>query len=169
MEKPNTDDKISKLSFAKMLLEYMDKLDTYEELRRVKHVLDSPYSKSTGVTFKQVNDLYKVLDNSEDIEMALDMHTSAGIEMTKENFRLIGRVVTSGKDGHEEINLDDQVLEVMWAVFDKDNSGGLSRKEFLKNMKRSVNFGVRKSKTDTGLWRLFESALECGKEKLFGK
>ena len=57
------------------------------------------------------------------------------------------------------------MLEVMWAVFDTDGSGGLSYKEFLRALKKRANFGVNKPK-DTGLWRLFHSVATCSKGRV---
>jgi hypothetical protein len=84
-----SDEKITKLSFAKMLLEYMESADTYKELERVKKVLVHHNKKSEGVSFEQINQLYKVLACADDIEMSLDMHTSAKIELSKDTFKHI--------------------------------------------------------------------------------
>ena len=97
--------------------------------------------------------LYTVLSNIDDIEMSLDMHTSAGIELSKDTFKHVAHVVANE-------NIDDATLEVMWAVFDIDNSGGLSNKEFLKQIKGKASFGLEESK-DTGFWRLISSLWTC--------
>jgi len=152
------DDKITKLSFAKMLLEYMESADTYKELERVKKVLVHYNKKSDGVTFEQINKLYKVLACADDIEMSLDMHTSAKIELSKDTFKHIAWVVA-------EERIDDNTLDIMWAVFDEDGSGGLSNREFLRQVKNRASFGLDKP-TDTGLWRLFHAAWACSKEKV---
>lgn len=152
-ERPNTDDKISKLSFAKMLLEYVESADTYVELERVKKYLNNAGLRKEGVSFAQVESLYNVLSNIDDIEMSLDMHTSAGIELSQETFRHVAHVVANE-------NIDESTLEVMWAVFDADGSGGLSNKEFLKQIKGKASFGLEESK-DTGFWRLISSVWTC--------
>ena len=157
-EEPNKDDRISKLSFAKMLLEYMEYADTYKELERVKKYLKNYNKKSDGVTFQQINQLYKVLACADDIEMSLDMHTSAKIELSKETFKHIAWVVAKER-------IDDNTLDVMWAVFDEDGSGGLSNREFLRQVKNRASFGLDKP-TDTGLWRLFHAVWACSKEKV---
>jgi Ca2+-binding EF-hand superfamily protein len=152
-ERPNSEGKISKLSFAKMLLEYVENADTYVELDRVKKYLSNAKSKKEGISYSQVESLYTVLSNIDDIEMSLDMHTSAGIELSKDTFKHVAHVVA------DEI-IDDATLDVMWAVFDVDNSGGLSNKEFLKQIKGKASFGLEESK-DTGFWRLISSLWTC--------
>lgn len=152
-ERPSCEGKISKLSFAKMLLEYVENADTYVELDRVKKYLNNANSKKEGISYSQVESLYTVLSNIDDIEMSLDMHTSAGIEVSKDTFKHVAHVVA-------DENIDDATLEVMWAVFDIDNSGGLSNKEFLKQIKGKASFGLEESK-DTGFWRLIYSVWTC--------
>merc|ERR1711970_1134522 len=136
----------------------MEHANTYNELERIRTIMDQPTKRAFGVTFSQVESLYRVLACIDDIEMALDMHTSAGIELSKETFKHVAFVVS------QEV-IDDDVLDVMWAVFDQDGSGGLSNKEFLRAIKGRASFGLDKPK-DTGLWRLFHSVYACSKEKI---
>ena len=60
-ERPSGEGKISKLSFAKMLLEYVENADTYVELDRVKKYLNNANSKKEGISYSQVESLYTVL------------------------------------------------------------------------------------------------------------
>lgn len=156
-QNPNKQDKISKMAFAKMLLAYIERTESsFEELNRIKTLLDEPFRRCSGVTFEQVESLFLVLSYVEDIEMALDMHTSAGIELGKETFKHVAKVVANQE-------IDETVLNVMWAVFDVDGSGGLSNKEFLKTIKSRVSFGLDKPK-DTGFWRLINAVYGCSAE-----
>lgn len=157
-ENPDEQDRISKISFAKMLLTYIDRKDTFLELERVKRILEHPGRRSEGVTFDQVNSLFKVLSYIEDIEMALDMHMAAGRDIDKETFRHVSWVVAKEK-------LDDKCIDVMWAVLDQDASGGLSHKEFIRTIKARSAFGLDTPK-DTGLWRFFSSVWVCSLKKV---
>lgn len=75
------------------LLAYIERIDanSASEFNRCKKVLKElhrkPNSYSDGVTFKEVEGLFRFLSCVEDIEMALDMHTSANVELTKKEFK----------------------------------------------------------------------------------
>lgn len=163
-EKPNSEDKISKISLANMLLAYIERTDTrIHVFERCKKVLAStgtgkPMRKSKGVEFKEVEKLFSFLSCVEDIEMALDMHTSAGVELTKNEFMHVAHVVCKA-------DLDPNVVDVVYAVFDVDGSGGLSHKEFLKTIKARASYGLDKPK-DTGLWRFIHSVFACTSQKI---
>ena len=90
--------------------------------------------------------------------MALEMHTAAGKDLDKKTFKHVAIVVAN-----EE--LDSTVIDVVWAVLDQDESGGLSHKEFIKTVKARTAFGLDTPK-DTGLWNFFFAAYHCGKRKI---
>jgi len=157
-ENPDENDRISKISFAKMILCYIERASTFSEMERLKRILTHPYRKSQGVTFKQVDSLFRVLGHIDDIEMALEMHTAAGKDLDQKTFKHVAIVVAN-----EE--LDSTVIDVVWAVLDEDESGGLSYKEFIKTVKARTAFGLDTPK-DTGLWNFFYAAYHCGKRKV---
>ena len=94
---PNRNDKISMLSLCHLLLAYVEKPSAGgSELTRCKKILQENGIKATkrsdGVSFTEVEELFNFLSCVDDIEMALDMHTSADVELTKKEF-------TAGKTG----------------------------------------------------------------------
>lgn len=163
-ECPDKDDKINLMSVCKMLLAYIERIDVSsgQQLARCKAVLNElghkPLKRSQGVTFEQVKMLFEFLSCIEDIEMALDMHTSANVELNKKEFRHVAFVVSN-------YNLPEKLVDAVYAVFDEDQSGGLSHQEFLKTIKSRASFGLDRPK-DTGLWRFANSLVQCGKESV---
>lgn len=60
-------------------------------------------------------------------------------------------------------NLSDRMIDVVFTVFDEDENGTLSNKEFVAVMKRRLMRGLEKPK-DTGFFRLIDAAWKCSKE-----
>jgi len=161
-ENPDSNGKINLMSVCKMLLAYIERIDVSSaaQLARCKKVLYElgykPLKRSEGVSFEEIEGLFNFLSCIEDIEMALDMHTSANVELNKKEFTHVSYVVANHK-------LDQKLVDAVYAVFDEDGSGGLSHNEFLKTIKSRASFGLDRPK-DTGLWRFFGSVFSCGKE-----
>lgn len=64
------------------------------------------------------------------------------------------------------VNLTDHLVDVVITLFDENGDAELSHKEFVLIMKRRMQRGLEKPK-DTGLIRLADAIIECGKNQLF--
>ena len=59
--------------------------------------------------------------------------------------------------------LSDHVVDVVFLVFDEDENGTLSNKEFVSVMKRRLMRGLERPK-DTGFLRMLNAVWKCARE-----
>lgn len=61
------------------------------------------------------------------------------------------------------VELSDHVIDVVFTIFDENQDGQLSNREFVGVMKNRLLRGLEKSK-DTGFVKLIHSVLKCAKD-----
>ena len=66
-----------------------------------------------------------------------------------------------------DVELSDHIISVIFTIFDEDNDGGLSNKEFISVMKNKLKRGLEKPK-DTGLFNFFAAVTKCAKQSMKG-
>lgn len=62
------------------------------------------------------------------------------------------------------VELSDHVVDVVFTLFDENDDGELSNKEFVSVMKRRMMRGLEKPK-DTGFMKLIAAAGRCAREQ----
>ena len=58
------------------------------------------------------------------------------------------------------VDMSDHLVEVIFAIFDEDGDGSLSKKEFISVMKNKLRRGLEKNK-DTGISNFFSAIVSC--------
>lgn len=62
------------------------------------------------------------------------------------------------------VNLSDHLVQVVFTLFDENNDGELSNKEFVSVIKRRMMRGLDKNK-DTGFTKLIHAIWKCAKNQ----
>ncbi|KAL4240785.1 Calcium uptake protein 1 [Mactra antiquata] len=152
------DGRISEKDFASMLLTYAgfpDKKKTIM-IRRVKKAYkDSEAAK--GISFEEYENFWKFLQNITDVDTALSFYHLAGVSIDQETLKHVAKTVV-------HVELSDHVVEVVFTLFDENDDGQLSNREFVSVMKRRLMRGLEKPK-DTGFAKLVNSVWTCTKSQ----
>jgi len=150
-------DTISERQFAEILLTYANFQNAKRNkiIKRIKTVYGDKVVKDKGVKFSDYLDFFSFLLNIRDVEMALSFHTVAGQPVDKATFKQVAKTVAS-------IELRDHLVDIVFCVFDENEDGELSNKEFVAVMKDKMFRGLNKPK-DTGFTRLLSAMVTCGK------
>ena len=61
------------------------------------------------------------------------------------------------------VTLSHHVVEVLFAIFDEDGDGALSKHEFITVMRNKLKRGLEKPK-DTGISNILSAMIQCAKE-----
>ncbi|XP_028399584.1 calcium uptake protein 1, mitochondrial-like [Dendronephthya gigantea] len=158
------DGKITEVEFADMLLTYSSFTSKKKE-RTLKRIKKTFKENSQGVTFKDYVDFFSFLRNIGDVDTALSFHTACGSDLNPETFKRVAHLVSG-------VRLQDHIVDVVFKMFDENDDGELSSKEFVSVMKTNLMRGLDKPK-DTGFTKLISAISKCAKqsvkEQLFHK
>ena len=156
--------KITEKDFAEILLLYagLSEVKCIKMLKRVKRIFkEDPVEdefvrerQAKGITFQEYLDFYKVLKYINDIDTALMFYHIAGASIDKETLVHVARTIAN-------VTLSDHIMEVIFVIFDEDDDGVLSNKEFMSVMKKRMMCSLEKSK-DTGFVKLLDAMWKCG-------
>jgi Ca2+-binding EF-hand superfamily protein len=150
------DDKISERDFAESLVAYagMSAKKKSKMLKRVKKTFkDDP----TGITYKEFLDFFQVLKFINDIDTALMFYHVAGASIDKDTLKHVASTVA-------HVDLSDHLVDVVFVLFDENDDGELSNREFVAVMKRRMMRGLEKPK-DTGFVKLITAMWTCAKNQ----
>lgn len=152
------DGKISERDFAKLLLTYAGFPDKKKGLmiRRVKKAYKNEED-AQGISFEEYENFWKFLQNIADVDTALSFYHLAGVSIDQETLKHVAKTVV-------HVELSDHVVEVVFTLFDENEDGQLSNREFVSVMKRRLMRGLEKPK-DTGFTKLLNSAWTCTKSQ----
>lgn len=145
---------IKEWEFADMLLTYSSfhEKKKVKILRKVKKIFkENPQ----GITFKDYLAFFSFMRNISEADMALSFHNAAGKAIDPETFKQVAKTVT-------DVNLSDNVVDVVYKMFDENDDGVLSHREFIVVMKNQLVRGLENPK-DTGFSRLMQAIWHCGK------
>lgn len=150
--------RISERDFASMLLTYAGFPDKKKALmiRRVKRAYKDDED-AKGVSFEEYENFWKFLQNITDVDTALSFYHVAGVSIDQETLKHVARTVV-------HVDLSDHVVEVVFTLFDENEDGQLSNREFVSVMKRRLMRGLEKPK-DIGFAKLLNSAWSCTKSQ----
>lgn len=150
------DGKIDERDFASMLLTYagFPKKKKNLMIRRVKRAVKNE-EWAVGITFDEYLNFWKFLQNIADVDTALSFYHLAGVSIDQDTLKHVARTVA-------HVELSDHVVAVVYTLFDENEDGQLSNKEFVSVMKRRLMRGLEKPK-DTGFTKLINSVWTCTK------
>ncbi|XP_046859001.1 calcium uptake protein 1, mitochondrial-like [Xenia sp. Carnegie-2017] len=156
--------KITEVEFANMLLTYSS-FTTKKKETTLKRIKKTFARSSQGVTFKDYEDFFQFLRNIGDVETALSFHTACGYHLNPEIFKRVAHLVAG-------VRLRDHIIDVVFKMFDENDDGELSSKEFVSVMKTNLMRGLDKPR-DTGFGKLVSAVAQCAKQtakdQIFGK
>ncbi|CAG5114099.1 Oidioi.mRNA.OKI2018_I69.chr2.g8170.t3.cds [Oikopleura dioica] len=111
---------ITELEFAEMLLRYTDQWDMDQQLERIQGRL----SNQEGISMEEFKSFFFFLNNLEDFATAVHYYALANQPIGPEEFHRAVKIST-GED------LSENLVNVVYAIFDKDGDRKLSHKEFI--------------------------------------
>uniref|UniRef100_A0A0N4U0Y3 Calcium uptake protein 1 homolog, mitochondrial n=1 Tax=Dracunculus medinensis TaxID=318479 RepID=A0A0N4U0Y3_DRAME len=152
--------KISEVSFAEILLLHSCLTDVKKRvmLKRVKKKFGNNSNEKTGVTLDEIYSFFCFLYYIEDVDLALNFYNIAGAAIDAELLKRVARKVTG-------CHISDHVVDIVITLFDDNQDGRLSQKEFISIMKKRMNKGLRRSR-DTRLMKLIGATNHCVVEQL---
>lgn len=150
------DGKITERDFARILLLYAGLSDA-KRVRMIKRVKKTYSEEGQGITFDEFLNFMEVLKVINDIDTALMFYHVAGASIDKETFKHVAKTVAY-------VTLSDHVVDVVFTLFDENDDGELSNKEFVSVMKRRMMRGLEKPK-DTGFVKLMSAMWKCAKNQ----
>jgi Ca2+-binding EF-hand superfamily protein len=153
------DGRITERDFAHILLLYagLNETKRVRMLKRVKKEFIEENENNKGITFEEYLDFYNVLKHINDIDTALMFYHVAGASIDKPTLKHVAKTVA-------KVSLSDHVVDVVFVLFDEDDDGELSNKEFVSVMKRRMMRGLEKPK-DTGFTKLLSAMWKCAKSQ----
>ncbi|ESP03900.1 hypothetical protein LOTGIDRAFT_110115, partial [Lottia gigantea] len=152
----NEDGKISEKDFSKALLSYAG-LPDVKRSRMIRRVKRKFKEEAKGVTFEEYYNFWLFLKSINDVDTALSFYHLAGVSIDMETFRHVAKTVA-------QVELSDYVIDIVFTLFDENNDGELSDKEFVSVMKQRLLRGLEKPK-DTGFIKLINAIGKCAKNQ----
>lgn len=144
---------ISERDFGSILLTYAG-LPGKKMKRMLKRVRKTFEGEKKGITFDDYLLFWKFLKSINDVDTALSFYHLAGVSIGRDTFQHVAKTVAMA-------DMSDHMVDVIFTLFDENNDGELSNKEFVSVMKRRVMRGLEKPK-DTGLIKLLNAVWKCG-------
>ncbi|CDS37778.1 calcium uptake protein 1 [Echinococcus multilocularis] len=148
--------RITEQAFAKSLLTYAGFSENKRRLmlRRVKNKFpEDDIETSVGITFKEFLDFTRLLRCVSELDTALTFHTLAGAAIDPATFLHVSKVVA-------HVELTPHLVDVVFTLFDENDDGQLSYKEFVQVMKNRLFRGLDKP-MDTGFIRFLNAIVYC--------
>ncbi|XP_036355976.1 calcium uptake protein 1, mitochondrial isoform X5 [Octopus sinensis] len=149
---PGPNATIKEKEFGAILLAYAGLPDN-KKVRMLKRVKKSYKDHSKGITLNEYIDFWKFLKSINDVDTALSFYHLAGVSIDKETLKHVAKTVAN-------VQLTDHLVDLVFTIFDENNDGQLSNKEFVHVMKQRVMRGLEKPK-DTGFVKLINAMMKC--------
>ncbi|KAL7647101.1 UNVERIFIED_CONTAM: hypothetical protein RMT77_002359 [Armadillidium vulgare] len=153
---PSEEGLISEADFADLLLAYggYPPNKKAKMLKRVKKAFKGENSK--GISRNDYLKFFHFLNNINDVDTALTFYHIAGASIDPTTLKHVAKTVA-------HVELSDHVVSVVFTLFDDNNDGQLSNREFVAVMKNRLQRGLEKPK-DTGFVKLILSVAKCARE-----
>uniref|UniRef100_A0A2C9JTJ8 EF-hand domain-containing protein n=1 Tax=Biomphalaria glabrata TaxID=6526 RepID=A0A2C9JTJ8_BIOGL len=143
---------ISERDFGSVLLTYAGLPDS-KKSRMLKRVRRKYKEDPKGITFEEYLAFWRFLKSINDVDTALSFYHLAGVSIDQETLKHVAKTVAM-------VELSDHVIDVVFTLFDENNDGELSNREFVSVMKRRVMRGLDQPK-DTGFVKLINAVVKC--------
>ncbi|KAF7271359.1 hypothetical protein GWI33_015716 [Rhynchophorus ferrugineus] len=150
---PDDNGKITEADFTELLLAYAGypQKKKGRMLKRVKKT-----DRSQGISKQDYLNFFHFLNNINDVDTALTFYHIAGASIDQATLKHVAKTVA-------HVDLSDHVIHVVFTIFDDNQDGQLSNKEFIAVMKNRLLRGLEKPK-DTGFVKFMHSIWKCAKE-----
>ncbi|XP_074597334.1 calcium uptake protein 1 homolog, mitochondrial-like isoform X2 [Brevipalpus obovatus] len=162
-KRPNEFGKISESKFAELLITYagFQEKKKAKVLKRIKKAYPDVEMNNAGrgITLTDYLTFHLFLQNINDVDIALTFYNIAGASIDEATFKHAARTVAN-------VNLRDHLIKVVFVLFDENQDGQLSNKEFVAVMKERLRRGLGRPK-DTGLFKLVGHVWNALKMDLF--
>jgi len=149
------DGTLSETGFADLLLAYAG-YPAKKKSKMMKRVRKEYQDNNTGISQQDYLDFFTFLNNINDVDTALTFYHIAGASIEPGTLKHVARTVA-------HVELADHLIHVVFTIFDENQDGQLSNREFVLVMKNRLMRGLEKPK-DTGFIKLIESAIKCAKQ-----
>uniref|UniRef100_A0A1X7SYK8 EF-hand domain-containing protein n=1 Tax=Amphimedon queenslandica TaxID=400682 RepID=A0A1X7SYK8_AMPQE len=147
------DGMISERDFALMILR-IGGCSEQKKKQMVKRVKKKFGPKpNPGVNFEDVKFFDRLMGCLSDIDTALGMYYAAGTSITPAELNEACKAVTGS-------SVSNHLVDVLFTIFDENNDGELSRKEFVHVLKSRNSRGLQKSR-ELGQAKLMNSVVAC--------
>lgn len=145
-------DYISEKDFAHILITYAG-YPGEKRSRMINRVRQKFNDEEKGITFEEYLNFWKFLKNVNDVDTALSFYHLAGVSIDQETLVHVAKTVAY-------VHLSEHLVDVVFTLFDENDDGQLSNKEFISVMKRRAMRGLDKPR-DTGFTRLVGAVFTC--------
>ncbi|XP_046920318.2 calcium uptake protein 1 homolog, mitochondrial isoform X1 [Dermatophagoides farinae] len=155
-ERKNPDPKtgnIAEVDFADLLVAYALFAEK-KRLRMNKRVINKfvsghNNSMTAGISLDDYLNFFRFLQHINDVDIALAIYHIAGASIDQATLKHVAKTVA-------HVNLSDHLIDVVFTIFDDDEDGQLSHKEFIAIMKERLRRGLSKPK-DTGFIQIMHT------------
>ncbi|KAK9703398.1 EF-hand domain pair [Popillia japonica] len=152
---PDENGKISESDFTELLLAYAGYPDK-KKAKMLKRVKKTFKENSRGVAKEDYLNLFHFLNNINDVDTALTFYHIAGASIDEATLKHVAKTVA-------HVELSDHIIHVVFTIFDENQDGQLSNREFIAVMKNRLLRGLEKPK-DTGFVKFMQSIVKCAKD-----
>ncbi|KAH9421892.1 calcium uptake protein 1, mitochondrial-like isoform X2 [Dermatophagoides pteronyssinus] len=144
--------KIAEIDFADLLVAYAlfsEKKRLRMNKRVMKKFVYDHNIKSSGVSFDDYLNFFRFLQHINDVDIALAIYHIAGASIDQATLKHVAKTVA-------HVHLSDHLIDLIFTIFDDDEDGQLSHKEFIAIMKERLRRGLSKPK-DTGFMQIMHT------------
>jgi len=143
---------ISEDEFAGILLRHTKVPREQQELM-MQNLIQTGSESFAGITFEEFSEFFYFLNNIDDFAVVIKVISNAGQNLNKAAFARAYKITTHGKE------IPPNILDTIFLLFDVNNDGELSKKEFIGQMKDATQRGFRYHKQDFKGWNGFKSCV----------
>ncbi|KAK7603492.1 hypothetical protein V9T40_003491 [Parthenolecanium corni] len=154
---PDEDGKITEADFTELLLAYAG-YPPKKKSRITKRVKKTFKENAQGISKDDYLKFFHFLNNINDVDTALTFYHIANASINQATLKHVAKTVA-------HVDLSDHVIDVVFTIFDENQDGQLSNKEFIAVMKNRLLRGLEKPK-DTGFVKFIQSVVKCTKEEI---
>jgi len=143
---PDPNGRIRENDFAELLVAYavLSEKKRSRMIKRVNNKFND--TNSVGITLEEYLNFFRFLQNINDVDIALAVYHIAGASIDQATLKHVAQTVAC-------VELSDHLVEVVFTLFDDNEDGQLSNKEFISIMKERLRRGLSKPK-DTGFLKI---------------
>ena len=152
---PDESGNISEPDFTNLLLAYSG-FPEKKKARMLKRVKKAFRDHGQGISKEDYLNFYHFLNNINDVDTALTFYHIAGASIDELTLKHVAKTVA-------HVDLSDHIIHVVFTIFDENQDGQLSNREFIAVMKNRLLRGLEKPK-DTGFVKFMHSVIKCAKD-----
>ncbi|KAK9870484.1 hypothetical protein WA026_008043 [Henosepilachna vigintioctopunctata] len=152
---PDENGRITEADFTELLLAYAGYPEK-KKARMLKRVKKTFRDHGQGISKEDYLNFFHFLNNINDVDIALTFYHIAGASIDQATLKHVAKTVA-------HVSLSNHVIHVVFTIFDENQDGQLSNKEFISVMKNRLLRGLEKPK-DTGFVKFMQSIIKCAKD-----